>query len=67
MIRLLDFTRKSCTRMAGACPAYGSGIGTERSVTTVNQVPRQIVVKRSKEEEELRSRMFRDVSRCSVQ
>ena len=48
--------------MAGACPVYGSGVNG-RSVATVTRVPRNIAVKRSKEEDEMIARRFRDVSR----
>ena len=58
---IADLSRKTCTRMAGACPAYGSGGGV-RSAATVTQVPRQMIVKRSKEEEEKIAATFRDVS-----
>ena len=47
--------------MAGACPVYGSGVNG-RSVATVTQVPPKMVVKRSKEEEEMIAKKFRDVS-----
>jgi hypothetical protein len=49
--------------MAGACPTYGSG-WNGRHVATVSQVPRKMILKRSKEEEELRARRFRDVSQA---
>jgi hypothetical protein len=48
--------------MAGACPQYGSGgYVSSRSVsTTVTHVPKKMAVKRSKEEEEMLARRFRD-------
>jgi hypothetical protein len=61
--QIVDFSRKSCTRMAGGCPGYGSGgAARSRNVATVSQVPRRMVVERSKEEEQMMERMFRDVS-----
>jgi hypothetical protein len=51
--------------MAGGCPAFGSGSYGSRNVATVTQVPRKLIAKRSKEEEELIARRFRDVSFCT--
>ena len=49
--------------MAGGCPGYGSGgAARSRNIATVSQVPRRMVVERSKEEEQMMERMFRDVS-----
>jgi hypothetical protein len=62
MLRILDFAKKSCPKMAGGCPAFGSGSYGSRNVATVTQVPRKLIAKRSKEEEELIARRFRDVS-----
>jgi hypothetical protein len=65
MLRILDFAKKSCPKMAGGCPAFGSG-SYGRNVATVTQVPRKVIAKRSKEEEELIARRFRDVSSACV-
>lgn len=45
--------------MAGACPQYGSG-GYNRNMATVTQVPRRMIVKKSKAEEEVLAQKYRD-------
>jgi hypothetical protein len=56
MIRYLsEFTRKTCTKMAGGCPGYGSGTGvtgnsnTARSVVTKAKAAAQSTFNRTDE------------------
>ncbi len=56
MIRsLAEFTRKTCTKMAGGCPGYGSGAAVKgntnatRSVVTTTKTARKSTFNRDDE------------------
>ncbi|KAL9187630.1 hypothetical protein ACHAXT_006008 [Thalassiosira profunda] len=66
MIRsLVDFSRRSCARMAGGCPGYGSGGVTtrSRSVATTSQatqqLPRPQVRPKGEEEKAFRDELYK--------
>jgi len=63
MQHIANFSRRTCQRMAGGCPYYGSGAATtstsngRRSMVTATQKAHRQKVRLDKEEEQ-----FRDVS-----
>ena len=59
MLRLLEITRRSCTKMAGACPIYGSGSYKGYNKSSATQA-RKKAVELSKEEQGLLARQHRD-------
>lgn len=60
IIRLLETTRKSYTKMAGACPIYGSGSYKVRYHESSATQAQKIGAKRNKEEQDLLACQHRD-------